>query len=500
MQTGCIEVILEDLEVLGPAKKDLKFLPKDTSKASEHLQLQYRYLSLRLPEMQRTLRLRSEVIMKMREYLIKKHGFVDIETPTLFRRTPGGAQEFIVPTRQPGNFYSLVQSPQQFKQLLMIGGLDRYFQIARCYRDEGSRPDRQPEFTQVDIEMSFPTLDGIISLIEGLIADSWPEGFPELKIPFPRLDFNTAMSEYGTDKPDTRFKNKIQEVTGILKDVSFPENSTLSPSSCVSAVVFRDSSEYYTAAVKNKMKTLAEGCRVKKNSEVKIDKKGKWITNMKLNEKLKDELKSILKLEENDVVFIAAGNRTDVLKYLGKVRLEFADHLETKGKNIRSSGYNFHWVLDFPLFSVNDEGKLESNHHPFTAPHPHDVDLLRENPENVRGLHYDLVMNGNEIAGGSIRIHDPMLQEEVLKLIGEDSSQLHHLIDALASGCPPHGGIAIGLDRYISLLLHTKSIRDVIAFPKTTEGRDLMSDAPSAVSEKDLDLYHIKVINKQSKC
>ncbi|XP_014205433.1 aspartate--tRNA ligase, mitochondrial isoform X2 [Copidosoma floridanum] len=425
MKTGSIEVLTEAVDILNLATQQLPFSIRNYSKAKESLQLQYRYLALRFQKLQKNLRIRSWMIMKMRDYLSNRCGFIDVVTPTLFRKTPGGAQEFVVPTKHPGKFYSLVQSPQQFKQLLMVGGIDRYFQVAQCFRDEGSRSDRQPEFTQLDIEMSFVSRKDVMEMIEELILYSWPE-FLELPItPFQHLTYEEAMEAYGTDCPDLRIPGKIHKV---------------SPTRRYSDDNFDESFDIYATTLIAKQRQL-----------------------------------------------------------LGKIRVELINILESKGMHIRSSSYEFVWIYDFPLFTESDCKVLETTHHPFTQPHPEDINKLCTDPQKVRGLQYDLVLNGSEIGGGSVRIHQKELQETILKLLKIDSSKLSYFLEALGSGAPPHGGIALGLDRYISILCNASNIKEVMAFPKTMEGRDLMSGAPSCISENDEEQYHIKVC-KTNKC
>ncbi|KAM7162184.1 aspartate--tRNA ligase, mitochondrial isoform 2-T3 [Macrochelys suwanniensis] len=464
MPTGDIEVKVKTAEVLNSCKK-LPFEIKDFIKKSEALRMQYRYLDLRSFQMQHNLRLRSQMVMKMREYLCNLHGFVDVETPTLFKRTPGGAKEFVVPSREPGRFYCLPQSPQQFKQLLMVGGLDRYFQVARCYRDEGSKPDRQPEFTQIDIEMSFVNQAGIQRLIEGLLQYSWPNERGPITTPFPSMSYAEALAEYGTDKPDTRF--------GMKRHLQ-----------------------------KKDFESLKDSAKSQFNQEVlhlilKPDESLKSPLSKFLSEEQQSELIQALKVQADDVVLLAAGEHEKVCSVLGNMRLESANLLESRGLVLRDpTAFHFLWVVDFPLFLPKEENpaELESAHHPFTAPHPSDTSLIYSEPAKVRSQHYDLVLNGSEIGGGSIRIHNAELQRFVLEtVLKEDPELLSHLLEALKCGAPPHGGIALGLDRLICLVAGAPSIRDVIAFPKSFKGRDLMSNAPDYITPEELEPYHIQV-------
>ncbi|KAJ8789199.1 hypothetical protein J1605_004940 [Eschrichtius robustus] len=449
MPTGEIEIKVKTAKLLNSCKK-LPFEIKDFVKKTEALRLRYRYLDLRGVQMQYNLRLRSQMVMKMREYLCNLHGFVDIETPTLFKRTPGGAKEFVIPSREPGKFYSLPQSPQQFKQLLMVGGLDRYFQVARCYRDEGSRPDRQPEFTQIDIEMSFVEQTGIQSLIEGLLQYSWPSDKDPVVVPFPSMTFAEALASYGTDKPDTRFGMKIVDISDMFRNtkVGFLQDALSKPQGTIKAICIPEGEKYL---------------------------------------KRKD-IESIRKF---------AADHFNQCSLLGKLRLECADLLEARGVVLRDPAlFSFLWVVDFPLFFPKEENPeaLEAAHHPFTAPHPSDVHLLYTEPQKVRSQHYDLVLNGSEIGGGSIRIHDAELQHYILAtVLKEDVKLLSHLLQALDYGAPPHGGIAIGLDRLMCLVTGAPSIRDVIAFPKSFQGHDLMSNAPDSIPPEELKPYHIQV-------
>ncbi|XP_032048617.1 aspartate--tRNA ligase, mitochondrial [Aythya fuligula] len=500
MPTGDIEVKVETAEILNSCKK-LPFEIKDFIKKSEALRMQYRYLDLRSFQLQYNLRLRSQIVMRMREYLCNLHGFVDVETPTLFKRTPGGAKEFLVPSREAGKFYSLPQSPQQFKQLLMVGGVDRYFQVARCYRDEGSRPDRQPEFTQIDIEMSFVDQAGIQGLIEGLLQYSWPQERGAVTTPFPSMTYEEALADYGTDKPDTRFGMKIVDISDILRrsDVQFVQNALSYPRGTVKAICIPQGVRY----LKNKdLESLKESAKSQFNQEVmdmicRPDGSLKSLLTKLLGEEQQSELMRALNVQVDDVVLLAAGEHKRVCSALGSLRLESADLLEAAGMMLRDpTAFHFLWVVDFPLFLPKEENpaELESAHHPFTAPHPADTNLLYSDPTKVRSQHYDLVLNGNEIGGGSIRIHNAEQQRFVLeKVLKEDSEVLSHLLEALEFGAPPHGGIALGLDRLISLIVGAPSIRDVIAFPKSFRGRDLMGNAPDYVTPEELEPYHIQV-------
>ncbi|XP_040911801.1 aspartate--tRNA ligase, mitochondrial [Toxotes jaculatrix] len=500
MPTGEIEVLAENVEVFNVSRK-LPFEIKDFVKKSESLRMQYRYLDLRSSQMQKNLRLRSQLVMKMREYLCNVHGFVDVETPTLFKRTPGGAKEFVVPSREPGRFFSLPQSPQQFKQLLMVAGIDRYFQVARCYRDEGSKPDRQPEFTQVDIEMSFVDQAGIMSLVEGLLQHSWPAEKGPIKVPFQTMTYEEAMRDYGVDKPDTRFSMKLIDLSEVFlsTEINFLRSALSHPGGSVQAICVPGGANLFSGKDLEELKQTAKTQFEQELSVVLVRGDGTLKSPLKklLSAFDTEELLNKAGAKPGDLLLMAAGPLHTVRPLLGNLRLRSAELLESHGVSLRDlSAFHFLWVVDFPLFLPKEDelGQLESAHHPFTAPVPEHAPLLYTEPHKVCGQHYDLVLNGCEIGGGSIRIHKASEQLHVLKnILKEDPSLLFHLLEALDSGAPPHGGIALGLDRLVSIMVSASSIRDVIAFPKSFRGHDLMSRAPDRVSEEELKSYHISV-------
>ena len=499
--TGEVEVGVTALEVLNMAEV-LPFPvddPEIANKVNEELRLQYRYLDLRRPEMARNLKVRSKVAIAARSFM-DEQGFLEVETPTLFKSTPEGAREFLVPNRrEPGTFYALPQSPQQFKQILMVAGVDKYFQLARCYRDEDLRADRQPEFTQVDIEMSFIDREDIYSLIEGLLKRVWKTALNlDVPTPFKRISFEEALNRYGIDKPDTRFAMELVDMTEDFRASTFKVFSgTIANGGVVKAL----NAKGLAGATQGQIETMTEYAKsfgAKGLAFIKVEN-GEWKSPIVkfFSDAEKTALTTKLKIEEGDLILFAADQWLNACEILGKIRLYCADVLKTQGKLvIDPKQFNFLWVIEFPLLGFDrEQNRWYSSHHPFTAPVAEDIALLKTDPKKVRGQHYDIVVNGVELGGGSIRIHQPDVQktifEELLAIPPEETKlRFGYMLDAFKYGAPPHGGIALGFDRLIAILCGTSSIRDVIAFPKTAKGTCLMTDSPSQVSPKQLrDLY-----------
>lgn len=502
--TGEVEIAATALEVLNFA--DVLPFPVDdpevANRVNEETRLQYRYLDLRRPEMVRNLRVRSKVATATRVFM-EAQGFLEVETPTLFKSTPEGAREFIVPSRvHPGKFYALPQSPQQFKQILMVGGVERYFQIARCYRDEDLRADRQPEFTQIDIEMSFIDREDIYQLIEGLLKQVWRTALQmEIPTPFRRISFDEALNRYGIDKPDTRFGMELVDFTEEFRESSF---RVFSGSVSSGGVVKAMNAKGLAGATQGQIEAMTEIAKSfgsKGLAFIKVEG-GEWKSPIVkfFTQTEKDVLTEKLKIEEGDLILFAAGPWLSSCEILGKIRLYAADVLKGQGKlTLDPARFDFLWVVDFPLLSFDKEqNRWYSSHHPFTAPVAEDIPLLKTDPRKVRGQHYDVVVNGVELGGGSIRIHQRDVQktvfEEILQ-IPADETQLRfgYMLEAFRYGAPPHGGIALGFDRLIAILCGTPSIRDVIAFPKTAKGTDLMTESPAPVQARQLRDLHIEV-------
>jgi aspartyl-tRNA synthetase len=508
--TGEIEIGVTALEVLNMAEV-LPFPVDDPEVArtvNEELRLQYRYLDLRRPEMVRNLRLRSKVATATRFYF-DEQGFLEVETPTLFKSTPEGAREFLVPSRlHPGKFYALPQSPQQFKQILMVGGIEKYFQLARCYRDEDLRADRQPEFTQIDLEMSFIEREDIYTLIEGLLKRIWKTALDvDIPAPFQRLTFQDALNRYGIDKPDTRYGLELVDFTEEFRPSKF---KVFSGAIAAGGVVKALNAKGLADATQGQIETMTEYAKsfgAKGLAYIKVEK-GEWKSPIVkfFNDAEKAALAAKLNIEEGDLILFAADQWLAACEILGKIRVYCADVLKSGGKLvIDPNRFDFLWVVDFPLLAFDKEqNRWYSSHHPFTAPVAEDIPLLATDPKKVRGQHYDIVVNGVELGGGSIRIHQPEVQklifEQVLQIPPDlVTARFGYMLEAFRYGAPPHGGIALGFDRLIAILCGTPSIRDVIAFPKTAKGADLMTDSPAAVEPRQLrDLYlEIKVAKKE---
>ncbi len=490
--TGEIEVLADKIEILN-ASKPIPF-QLDSMETSEEVRLKYRYLDLRRDEMQQRLRLRSKVTHFMRDFM-DKNDFLDIETPFLTKATPEGARDYLVPSRtHEGSFFALPQSPQLFKQLLMMSGFERYYQIVKCFRDEDLRADRQPEFTQLDVETSFMNEEEITSLMEEMVRGLFKEvGSIDLPKKFPTITYDDAISLYGVDRPDLRIPLKLVDVNEIMKDVEFkvfsgPANSEKGRVAALKvpggATISRKQIDDYTKFVSiYGAKGLAY---------IKINDDGPSSPIIKfLGDDVTQQVIDLTEAKRGDIIFFGADKSKIVNEALGSLREKLAKDL-----NLFDKEWAPIWVIDFPMFDVSDDGSLNAIHHPFTAPSV-DTKTLLENPEKSLSRAYDLVINGSEVGGGSIRIHKSEMQKTVLKLLGIEDEEAREkfgfLLDALDYGCPPHGGIAFGLDRLVMTLSKTDSIRDVIAFPKTQTAACLLTDAPSSVSKSQLKELNIKV-------
>lgn len=489
LATGDIEVEVDQIEVLSKAKTPPFSIADETVEVNEELRLKYRYLDIRRGDIAQKLIQRHRAMLATRRYL-DQQGFLEITTPILGKSTPEGARDYLVPSRvYPGNFYALPQSPQIFKQLLMVSGMDRYFQIAQCFRDEDLRADRQPEFTQIDIEMSFGTPDDLMPIIEGLVKTLFKECLDlDIKTPFRRIPHKTCMDRYGCDRPDMRFGMELVNVTPIAAKSTFTvfqdqiKEGGIVKGFCVKggADISRKSIDEYTDFVGR--------LGIKGLAWMKLQPEGLNSSIVKFfSDDLQKELISALKMETGDLVFMIADQPSRTNQGLDHLRRRIA----RDRKLISSDAYEFLWVTDFPLFSWNeDEKRLDSEHHPFTSPNPEDMHLIDSEPLKVRSSGYDLVLNGYEIAGGSQRIHNSDIQQKIFERLNlkpeELKAKFGFFIEALSYGTPPHLGIALGLDRLIMILTGTENIRDVIAFPKTQKASDLMMECPSNVEGQQL--------------
>ena len=507
LPTGEIEVFAHELTIHNMCET-LPF-PLEDAKAdrvNEDLRLQYRYLDLRRPKNIETLKRRYKAAVSMRSFL-DENGFFEIETPMLFKSTPEGAREFLVPSRlNPGEFYALSQSPQQYKQMLMVAGMERYYQLARCFRDEDLRADRQPEFTQIDIEMSFIDREDMYALIEGMLKRVWKDVLGvDIQTPFLRMPYGEAMNRFGVDKPDMRFGLEIQDFSETFKTSDFKVfNSIVNGGGVVKAFNAKGLGDVTQGEIK-KLEEVAKSLGAKGLAYIKVQD-GEWKSPILkfLSEAEQTELKERLEIEDGDIVFFAATHWDQACAILGRIRLESAQLLIQRGRiEVRPDDYKFLWVIEFPLMIYEEEqGRYVSAHHPFTSPVPEDIEKLDSDPKAVRGQHYDIVLNGMELGGGSIRIHQPVLQrkvfEEVLKIPADVvESRFGYMLRSFQYGAPPHGGIALGFDRLVTLLSHRTSIRDVIAFPKTQRGQDLMAQVPGPVTEKQLRDLHITTLEER---
>lgn len=508
LKTGEIEVVADNM-IIHNVCETLPF-PLDNERAdkvNEDLRLQYRYLDLRRPRNLNLLRMRHKAAKALREYL-DSNGFTEVETPILFKSTPEGAREFLVPSRlNPGQFYALNQSPQQYKQMLMVSGIERYYQMAKCFRDEDLRADRQPEFTQVDIEMSFIDREDMYSLIENMIKKVWKDVLGiDIPTPFKRMPYSEAMNRYGVDKPDTRFEMELTDFTDTFKQSQFKVfSSVANGGGSIKAINAKGLADITQGELKN-LEDVAKTLGAKGLAFIKAEN-GSWKSPILkfLSEAEQSELKQKLNIEDGDIVFFAACEWERACSILGRIRLECAKLLQARGKlSIPADQFNFLWVIEFPLMLFDEEqGRYVSAHHPFTSPVEEDIKYLDSDPLRVRGQHYDIVLNGVELGGGSIRIHQPQVQEKVFRdvlKIPEDiiESRFGYMLKAFKYGAPPHGGIALGFDRLVSILTNRQSIRDIIAFPKTQRGQDLMAQSPCPVTEKQLKDLHIAVVDDAS--
>ena len=498
LPTGRVEVRATDLRILSRSRTPVFPVDEEGPEVGEDLRLKYRYLDLRRPGLQKNLRVRHRAAMVVRRFL-DEHGFLEVETPVLTRSTPEGARDFLVPSRlNPGRFYALPQSPQLFKQLLMVAGVDRYFQIVKCFRDEDLRADRQPEFTQIDVEMSFVTPETVMGIMEEMVAVLWREvAGVELERPFPRMPYAEALARYGTDAPDLRYGLELADVSGAVAASEFKVfASAVAKGGVVKAVNAKGAGERLSRKEIDDLAGFVAPFGAKGLAWIRIQPDGSWQSPIAkfLGDAARAGITETLAPEPGDILFFVADTREVADLALSKLRAHLARVLDL----VPEGRWAFCWITDFPLLEWDpDEKRHVALHHPFTSPVPEDLALLEENPLRVRAQAYDLVLNGTEVGGGSIRIHDPQVQERVFAALGigpeEAREKFGFLLEAFTFGAPPHGGIAFGFDRLLMFLCGTPSIRDVIAFPKTQRGTCLLTDAPSEVDPAQLRELHIRV-------
>lgn len=502
LKTGDIEVIAESIRILSESQTP-PFQIEENSQTKDEIRLKYRYLDLRRPDIQRNLMLRSKVAYLMRDFMAKE-GFLEIETPILCKSTPEGARDYLVPSRiHPGSFYALPQSPQLFKQLLMASGYDRYFQIAKCFRDEDLRADRQPEFTQADMELSFVDIDDVLDVNERLLKYIFKEAIGvDVELPLKRMPWQEAMDRFGSDKPDTRFGMELKDVSDIVKDCGFGVfTSALEQGGSVRGI----NAEGQGAMPRKKIDKLVEfakGYGAKGLAYLSVQEDGSYKSSF-AKFMTEEELKNLVATMDGkpgDLLLFAADKNKIVWNVLGALRLEIAKELDLLDPN----QYNFLWITEFPLLEWSDEeNRYMAMHHPFTMPMEEDWDKIDTDPGAVRAKAYDIVLNGTELGGGSVRIHQSDIQEKMFEVLGFTKERAHEqfgfLLDAFSYGVPPHAGLAYGLDRLVMHMVHADSIRDVIAFPKVKDASDLMSNAPDIVDEKQLEELCIKVDEKEVK-
>jgi aspartyl-tRNA synthetase len=493
LKTGKIEVVAEKLEIENTCEV-LPFQIGDKS-VNEELRLKYRYLDLRDKDNLETFILRSKVTKAVRDYF-DSVGFIDVETPILTKSTPEGARDYLVPSRvHPGKFYALPQSPQLFKQILMIAGFDKYYQIAKCFRDEDLRADRQPEFTQVDVEMSFVTQEDVINTIEGMTKEAFKIGGIDVKVPIERISYHEAMEKYGSDKPDLRYDLAMIDVIDEFVDSNNEIFSNIAKDknkNRFKALKIPGGDNFYSRKKLKELENFVRKFGAAGLAYIQIKQDGLKGPILKfLSEKSLEKLISKLNPQLGDIIFFGAGDKKTVLDYMGRLRAKIAKEMNLYDEK----DFKFVWVTDFPMFEKDENGNPTPLHHPFTMPNMQTWD--EENFENIKSVAYDLVLNGYEIGGGSIRIHKEEIQKKVFKLLGineiEAKEKFGFLLDALKFGAPPHGGFALGLDRVIMLLRHTDNIRDVIAFPKTQKAQCLLTEAPNEVETAQLKELHIRI-------